>query len=136
MRQIGTIPEEQAARTFADYLLTRDITTRLLPSSDGWEVWVHKEDLVPRAKEELDAFLARPGEARYREANREAQALRREAERKDRQHARNTVDLRGRLGAGGLPCTLGAAVRPVLSVQRQAGGDQVFVLQVLKPSRA
>ena len=49
MRQIGTIADETDARTFADYLLTLGITTRLDPLPDGWAVWVHKEDLVPQA---------------------------------------------------------------------------------------
>lgn len=98
MRQIGTIADATDARTFADYLLTLGITTRLDSLADGWAVWVHKEDLVPQAVRELEAFRQDPRGARYQGVSPTARELRRQAERAERLHRKNTIDLRGRLG--------------------------------------
>lgn len=99
MRQIGTIADEADARHFADYLLTQGITTRLdPPGPSGSTLWVHKEDLLPRARHELDAFQADPRNPRYSNAGTQAAEIRRQMAALDRKHARNTVDLRGRLG--------------------------------------
>lgn len=97
MRQIGTIERERDARSFADYLLTRGITTRIDPTADGWAVWVHREEQVPAAREELSAFRADPADPRYAESARRAEALRKQADRDDRRHARNSIDMRGRI---------------------------------------
>lgn len=123
MRQIGTLPEEQPARTFADYLLTLNISTDLKPSSDGWSVWVHKEDLVPQAKGELAQFQTNPDDPRYQQSVREAEAIRRKQEELDRKHARNTVDLRGKLGRGAMSPT-GPLTRALISIS-----VVVFLLQ-------
>jgi GlpG protein len=98
MRQIGTIADETDARIFADYLLTLGVTTRLDRQADGWSVWVHKEDLVPDAARELDAFLKDPRAPQYEGVDSAARQLRRAAERADRLHQKNSIDLRGRLG--------------------------------------
>ncbi|HEX8201447.1 MAG TPA: rhomboid family intramembrane serine protease [Isosphaeraceae bacterium] len=97
MRQIGTIADETDARTFADYLLTLGITTRLDHQEDGWVVWVHKEDLVPDAARELEAFRSDPRAPRYEGVGLAARQLRRQAEQDDRLHQKNSIDLRGRL---------------------------------------
>lgn len=98
MRRIGTIADEGGALRFADYLLTLDIATRADPAPDGWAIWVRKEDQVPLAKDELAAFQAEPDADRYQGASQAARAIRRKQEEADRHHARNTIDLRGRLG--------------------------------------
>jgi GlpG protein len=101
MRQIGTIADETDARTFTDYLLTLGITTRLDPLADGWAVWVHKEDLVPQAAGELEAFRQDPRAERYQGVGATAREFRRRAEQADRLHRKNTIDLRGRVGRPG-----------------------------------
>ncbi|CAN5903625.1 rhomboid family intramembrane serine protease GlpG [soil metagenome] len=117
MRQIGTLPEEQPARAFADYLLTLDISSDLKPASEGWAIWVHKEDLVPRAKEELTGFQANPDDPRYQNSAQEAEAIRRKAEQLDRQHARKTHDLRGKLRGGPMGLTpTGPLTRMMISI--------------------
>jgi rhomboid protease GlpG len=98
MRQIGTLEDARAAQAFADYLLTLGITTNVDESSERVIVWVHREDQVPRAKEELERFRAEPMDARYHEASREARAIRKHAEDQERRHVRNTIDLGERLG--------------------------------------
>ncbi len=93
MRQIGTIPSEQAARTLADYLLTRGMETRLEPGSGGWEVWVCDEDQLAKAKEELAEFTANPTEPRFTSASRAAAEIRRAEEQADESYRRRQVAL-------------------------------------------
>jgi GlpG protein len=98
MRHIGTIADETEAKTFADFLLTQGITTRVDARPAGSEIWVHKEDLVPQARRELEAFRKDPADPRYRGADQAAREIRKQAEEAERRHRKNTVDLRGRLG--------------------------------------
>jgi len=112
MRQIGTLPEDRARR-FADYLLTLGITTKLDETSDGLRIWVHKEDLVARAKDELQQFEADPENARFTEIGRQAEAIRRREEREERKYAQRTVDLRNRLNRAA-SFSLGETTRALL----------------------
>src|SRR2546430_4991977 len=68
MRQIGTLPDAQGARTIADYLASLSIEARLVQSPGGWELWVCDEDKVPRARDEYQAFLRNPADERFRRA--------------------------------------------------------------------
>jgi GlpG protein len=95
LRQIGTITDETRAKVLADHLLTLGITTRIDATPAGWLVWVHREDKVDQSRAELDAFLKNPDDPKYHAAEINARALRREAERKQREHERNTIHLRG-----------------------------------------
>jgi GlpG protein len=94
MRQIGTIADEKAARTLADYLLTQGIATQLSQESSGWEIWVRDEDRVDQARTEFAAFSANPGEPRFAAAAAKATDLRRAEERADAQYQQRQVDLR------------------------------------------
>ena len=98
MRQIGTIPDETDARRLADYLLTLGITSRVDRGTNGWAVWVHREDQVVKARDELNAFLESPQDPRYRGHSAAARALRKEAERAERQHAEASHDVRAAWG--------------------------------------
>jgi GlpG protein len=77
MRHLATLPSE-TAQTFADYLLTLKIQTRLEPETGGMAVWICDEDQVPRAREELVEFNRNPTDARYQRARPAADALRRQ----------------------------------------------------------
>jgi GlpG protein len=94
MRQIGTIPDEADAHRLADHLLTLGITTRLDRGPEGWALWIHREDQVPRARAELDAFRQAPADPRYAQAASAAKALRKQAERTEKEHERATRDVR------------------------------------------
>lgn len=96
MRQIGTIPQETDAKRLADYLLTRNITTRLDSTKDGWAVWVHREERVDEAKREFQEFVQNPSDPKYQGHEQTARSLRKDAERKQREHLKNTINLRGR----------------------------------------
>src|SRR5258707_4500088 len=76
MRQIGTLPDGDAARRLADYLLTLKIETRLDQQPEGWIVWVCDEDRVPQAREEFAEFARNPTDARFARASRTAHELR------------------------------------------------------------
>lgn len=130
MRQIGTLPEEQALR-FADYLLTKGITSRVEEAGEGCAIWIHREEQLDQARQELRAFAENPNSAPYLDARREAEAVRRRQLQIEREHARKTVDLRGRLGRSGLrtgPLTRGLVITCValFVVQWLVFRDQVI----------
>ena len=60
MRQIGTLPNEDEARRLSDHLTALGMSTRLIPEGDGWALWVHHEDHVPQARQELEEFRKEP----------------------------------------------------------------------------
>ncbi len=78
MRLLGTLPDANRARTFADYLLSLAIEARLEQASEGWAVWVCDEDKLARAREELRAFERDPAEERFRAGARAGQRRRAE----------------------------------------------------------
>jgi GlpG protein len=94
MRQIGIIPDEADAQRLADHLLTLGITTRLDPVPDGWALWIRREDQVAQARVELEAFRQNPADPRYQQAAAAAKALRKKEARVEREHAKQTRDLR------------------------------------------
>ncbi len=96
MREIGKIPEETQARLFEDHLRAQGITAKLATGKEGWAVWVHNEDHVPRAAEELRTFLKDPEAPRYRESSLAAKAVNRAVEAAERAHRKNSRDLRDR----------------------------------------
>ncbi len=107
MRQIGTIADETEARRLADYLLTRDITSRIDPTPDGWAIWIHREEKVPEARDEFEAFVRGPSDSKFQDATTKARAIRKQAERVEREHRRNTRDVREAwAGPGARRCPL------------------------------
>ncbi len=99
MRQIGILPNEADAHRLVDHLLTLGITTKLDRAPDGWALWIRREDQVAQARQELDAFRQNPGDPRYERAATAAKALRKQEARTDREHARQTRDLRNLWGS-------------------------------------
>src|SRR5438045_9680560 len=97
MRQVVTITDEQAAKRLADHLLAMEITNRLDRAANGWVLWVHREDKMDLARKEVAAFLADPNDPRFAGAAKAAEQKRKEAIRKEKEHAKNSINLRGRL---------------------------------------
>ena len=93
MRQIGTIPKTSKPQVFVDHLLALGVTSRAVESPDGWAIWVHNEDLVPKARAEFDAFRADPDDDRFRSAAKGAAEVRRESERRDRLFRKNVREV-------------------------------------------
>lgn len=98
MRHIGTVPDEDAARIFHDYLLARGISSQIEPESAGdeWSVWVIDEDHVSDARDKLARYRSDPSAPEYAEATARAKEIRRERERREREIRRKTVDIRRR----------------------------------------
>jgi len=94
MRRIGTVPDEQEAQTFRDYLLTLDIKVQLDRGDKGWAVWVYDEDHLDQARQELATFLENPQDDRYRSAVDVARRKREEELAEDLAAQRRTIDLR------------------------------------------
>lgn len=96
MREIGTLPNERLARRFADYSLTQGVEVMVESDGDQWSIWAYEEDQIDKAKQELAQFTAEPDDARYVEAGRTAENLRREAEKREEQLRKQQVDVRAR----------------------------------------
>lgn len=96
MRQIGTVSDGQQARRFEDYLLARGITSSLDETENGWEIWVHDEDKIDQAREELQDFVENPDRDHYHEAAEAASALRRAREKQIKAAKKRFVDMRSR----------------------------------------
>ena len=112
MRQIGKLPDEAEAHRLADYLLTLDIPSKVLLESDGWSLWVVHEDQRDSATAILKDFVANPTDSKYGGARSRAESIRREQERADRLHRKNTKNLNGTLGTRSAT----ARSRPVTTV--------------------
>lgn len=129
MRLLATLPEDQA-RTLADHLLTRQIPAEVRRTATGeGALWVQREEQVEAARRELEEFRRAPDDPRYQGVAGKARALRKEAERVERQHIRNTIPLRDRW-----------AHRPpercVLTMALMAICVVVFVVMQSTPGRA
>ena len=69
MRKIGHIDDNPSATRLSDYLYAKSIDNDVESgASGGWDIWVHDEEQLDLAKQELEAFLADPDAGRYREA--------------------------------------------------------------------
>src|SRR5262249_39500754 len=96
-------------RVFGDYLLSLGVTSRAVESKEGWAIWVHNEDQVPKAREEFEAYQKDPDDPRFGDAPRAARAVRAEEELRNRQYRTNVRDTSGRydgLNAGRRPLTV------------------------------
>jgi GlpG protein len=107
MRQAGTISDEREAVRFAAWLVTQRIDAHAEQDGGQWVIWVRDEDRLGQAKEALAHFHKHPQDARYQNAERSAEALRRDDEARRLESQRNVVEMRGRWGA---PGTLGGGV--------------------------
>ena len=88
MRLIGHLGEKASAVTFSDFLYVQGIGNDVEPEKEGWAIWVHGEDEVPKAKELLAQFKMNPGDPKYQKQAREANQLK-EAEAKEEAKAKN-----------------------------------------------
>jgi len=107
MRQLATLPSATAAQTLADYLLTRQIQTRVLREPEGWAVWVCDEDRLPQAREEFDQFQQNPSDERFAAATQVAEQVRRQQRRIETEYQRRDSRFRRKMyGQEARPVTL------------------------------
>jgi GlpG protein len=136
LRQLGTLPDESQARSLADHLLALGITTRLDSGQAGWTLWIHNEDRLAQARQELDAFRANPGDPRYQHAVHAARAVLREQAELERRFQKNNRSMSGqwdRLNLRRRPLTIAlvAICVVVYLVMESSDEGRVWVLQHL-----
>lgn len=96
MRQVGSLPSEQQAQRFADFLQSEGIAVLAEADGEEWAIWVRDENQVDEATSQLETFRAAPDDARYRDARRKAEEIRREEQKRRERAERNTVVMRQR----------------------------------------
>ncbi|WP_286177542.1 rhomboid family intramembrane serine protease [Stieleria mannarensis] len=115
MRRIGTLTDPDLARRFADFLFTLSIECNVdiedAPGPDGvaaaktCNLWIRDESHVPRAKQELEAFLQAPTDEKYR-VGEEAERIRkqRQSDEKRKKRLQQKVNPKSPAagGAGGM----------------------------------
>jgi rhomboid protease GlpG len=109
MRQAGVLDDEAQAQRFADYLYALGITSKVDRDGGGWAIWVHDEEKVAKASEELAAFRANPDDAKYATAQSQARTKRQSDLKREEQARRNMIDMRRRWDrspAGPTPVTM------------------------------
>lgn len=95
MRLIGHLPEEKAARTFADYLYVQKIESQLeFDKTEGWGIWINDEDQLEAATGLLTAFRLNPADPEYRAQAKTAADLRAEAEKEEANYRKKVSDRR------------------------------------------
>jgi GlpG protein len=92
MRLIGHLPNEASAVTFSDYLFGQGISNEVEAEKDGWAVWIHSEDELPRAKTLLTAFEGNPHDPQYAKKALKAREMRRQAAAETEESASRVFD--------------------------------------------
>jgi GlpG protein len=91
MRQVGQLDNEKAARRFVAWLTTQQIDATAESAGSAWSIWVRDEDNLASARASLAEFSANPTSERFADAEKKAEAIRREAEVKREQARKNQV---------------------------------------------
>jgi GlpG protein len=94
MRQLATLPDADAAQTFADHLQTLHIETRLEQTPGGCAVWVLDEDRLEHARKELGEFTENPKDLRFAAARKAADAMRRGLPKAEEEYAAGVAPAR------------------------------------------
>ncbi|MFO0844396.1 MAG: rhomboid family intramembrane serine protease [Gemmataceae bacterium] len=143
MRQIATLPDEPLAPRLADHLLTLQIHTQLIPEGEQVGVWVRDEDKLPQARQEVEAFLKAPDDARYGKASAVARSIRQEEAATEKEYQRRQRRFADEMESSGAPpvkgVTLALTVTSVLvTLASNFGAGTSSVTQALSiaPYRA
>ena len=94
MRHLASLPDEDQASRFGDYLLTLGIDNSVEEGASGWSVWVSDDDKLDEARRELEQFLANPNDPRYSSAGRNAARMRTRQAKQAQRRADKFVDVR------------------------------------------
>ena len=89
LRQIGTLPRSLDPQVFGDYLLSQGMKARIDDRPEGWQVWIYNEDHFARAKTELENFVSHPDNPRFEQAGMQADSVRREEAKHNREYRKN-----------------------------------------------
>jgi GlpG protein len=94
MRLLASLPDEDQASRFGDYLLTLGIENSVEQGASGWSVWVSDDDKMDAAKQELEHFQVNTGDPRYTSASRTADRIRTQQSKRAERLGRNYIDVR------------------------------------------
>jgi len=94
MRSIGEIPNEADAKRFGDYLYANGIASDVDEDEGTWTVWIHDDEQITKAEQELSAFHKDSDNQRYVTGSKEADKLREEEAKENERAAKRQVDIR------------------------------------------
>jgi len=94
MRAIDEFSSEQEARLLGDYLYAKGIGNDVDEEDGVWTLWIHDDDQLAKAKDELKAFRSNPTNSQYAEGARQANALRKEEAKENKRAAKRQMDMR------------------------------------------
>lgn len=96
MRELTKLSDEQQAQKFAAYLAVQSIHCSVDEDDGRWVVWIHDDDDRQKAAEYLEEYQQNPDHERYSRAERKVRHVIREADRLQRESAKQTAKLRQR----------------------------------------
>jgi GlpG protein len=129
MRHIGSIPEENDAVRFGDYLLAQGMKNHVEEGASGWAVWVEHDDQLDAAKAELDAFRANARDPKYDGAVRKAEQIRKDEEKRQERLRSHYRDVRTSWGSTQKfiqPVTIALLAFSLLAAAATRLGNDVF----------
>lgn len=94
MKLLGKIENADQAQRFGDFLLSIGIENQVDEGRSAWEIWVLDVDQMPRAKEELEAYLADPNAATYLESMKKAKSIEKQKKKEQVERDKLYVDVR------------------------------------------
>ena len=94
MRSIGEIPNEADAKRFGDYLYANGIASDVDEDEGTWTVWIHDDEQITKAEEELSVFLKNADNQRYAKGAKEAGKLREQEAKDNERTAKRQIDVR------------------------------------------
>lgn len=92
MRLIGHLPSENSAVTFSDFLYVQGIHNQVEHEPEGWGIWIHSEDELPKANEWLRTYVGNPGDPRFHKQSRRATEIRERERQEDEAAKERTFD--------------------------------------------
>jgi GlpG protein len=97
MRQIGTIPNESDARRLGGFLSFNGIDNTVERDGQEWALWVHNEDRLADAREELARFRENSDDPRYAQGAKAAEEINRREEQHRDLYQERILKIRRRL---------------------------------------
>jgi GlpG protein len=93
MRIIGTVATLEDAETLSAWMTAEGLENHVDQVDSKFELWIKDEDQVPAARQALEAYLANPRDAKYREAKGRVALIEREKILAQRRYQQNIQTL-------------------------------------------
>ena len=102
MRSIGQIPDKDSAARFSDYLYSISIENNIEEVEENeWEIWIHGEEEIPRAKLLLKEFIENTDNPKYADASATAEEKRRKDNKEVKAHQKRQHSIGKNSGIAG-----------------------------------